>query len=126
MEKKKIIISEIAGFVSVILFVWLNEIIDLPHVMLGAPATPVNYAESVLESFAVLVVAALTISITNKLLKKIKHLEGFFRICCVCKKIYDSQKKEWIALEGYFDENSKLEFSHGLCDDCTKLYKKMV
>ncbi|MBI3739734.1 MAG: GGDEF domain-containing protein [Chloroflexi bacterium] len=39
-----------AGFGIVIAFTWLNEIIDLPHFLLGAPATPVNWKESLIET----------------------------------------------------------------------------
>ncbi len=39
-----------AGFVVVILFTWLVEIFDLPHLLLNAPSTPINWKESILES----------------------------------------------------------------------------
>ena len=124
MEKKKIIICEIIGFGFVTIFIWLNEIIDLPHILFGAPQTPINFVESILESFIVLTLAILVILVTKKLLKRIKYLEGFLRMCCVCKKIYDSNKQEWVRLETYFDKHSKIEFSQGLCVECKKLYSQ--
>ena len=82
MERKKIIIYEAMGVVFIIIFIWLDEIIDLPHILLGAPKTPINFTESIVESFIVFILAALTLSITNRLLKRIKYLEGFLCICC--------------------------------------------
>jgi PAS domain S-box-containing protein len=31
------------------ILVWLNEIVDLPHLLLGAPHTPINWREAILE-----------------------------------------------------------------------------
>ena len=126
MEKKKIIICEIIGFGFVIIFIWLDEIIDLPHVLFKTPQTPINFTESILESFIVIVLAILVIVITKKLLIRIKYLEGFLHICCVCKKIYDCNSQEWVHFETYFDTHSKIEFSQGFCTECKKIYDKIL
>jgi len=40
----------VAGmFVLLSILVWLNEILDLPHLLLGAPHTPINWRESITE-----------------------------------------------------------------------------
>lgn len=43
--------------VLLILLVWLNEIYDLPSLFFGAPPTPFNWQESLLETFVVVLVA---------------------------------------------------------------------
>ncbi len=44
------------GFVISILFTWLNEILDLPHLIFNAPVTRVNWQEAVIETvFATIV-----------------------------------------------------------------------
>ncbi|MBI5838605.1 MAG: GGDEF domain-containing protein [Chloroflexi bacterium] len=46
----------IAGFIISIAFTWLNEIADLPHIIFKAPATPINWRESIIETvFSVIV-----------------------------------------------------------------------
>jgi len=41
----------VAGmFVLVCMLVWLDEIVDLPHLLLGAPHTPVNWREAIVET----------------------------------------------------------------------------
>jgi len=122
---KKIIFYEIIGFTFIILSNWLNEIIDIPHLLFNAPQTPFNITESILESFIGLLLAVLTILFTKKLLERIKYLEGFLRICCVCKKIYDRSKKKWLPFEAYFNKNTEIEFSHGYCPDCLKKYSNI-
>lgn len=43
------------AIVVIIAFLWLDEILDLPHYLLGAPPTPVNLRESAIETIFVLV-----------------------------------------------------------------------
>jgi PAS domain S-box-containing protein len=50
---------------------------------------------------------------------KIKRLRGLLPICASCKKIRDD-KGYWQQLEGYIQNHSEAEFSHGICPDCAK------
>jgi hypothetical protein len=51
-----------------------------------------------------------------------RALRGILPICANCKKIRDSQE-QWHPLEVYILEHSEIDFSHGLCPECTmKLY----
>ena len=62
------------------------------------------------------------ISKLREALAKIKTLSGLVPICASCKKIRDD-KGYWNRIEGYIEEHSEAEFSHGLCPDCeAKLY----
>jgi hypothetical protein len=40
-------------------------------------------------------------------------------ICCSCKKIRTG-KSSWQAIENYIREHAAVDFSHGLCPDCSK------
>jgi len=37
-------------FVLLCILVWLNEAVDLPHLLLGAPRTPINWREAIIET----------------------------------------------------------------------------
>ena len=114
---QKIIIGyEALGFGLIILLLWVDEIFDFPHYILGAPATPVNWKESILESSAVFLLGAYIIYLSYKMLRKLKYLEGFLPVCSFCKKIRID--KEWIQLEQYISDHSDAVFSHSLCPDC--------
>jgi len=53
---------------------------------------------------------------------KVKTLSGLLPICASCKKIRDD-KGYWKQIEGYIQEHSNAEFSHGMCPECSdKLY----
>jgi hypothetical protein len=116
--KKTIIIYEIVGFVFIIFYLWAEEIFDLPHNLLGAEATPINWVEATMETVIFLIFGALIVFMTRKFLNHIRYLEGFLPVCSFCKKIRVGS--EWISIENYITEHSEAEFSHGLCPECIK------
>jgi PAS domain S-box-containing protein len=52
---------------------------------------------------------------------RIKELKGLLPICSYCKKIRND-KGYWQALEGYIIEHTDAMFTHGICEDCAKIY----
>ena len=119
---KQIIIYEIIGFSAILLLIWLDEFIDIPYLLLGAEATPVNWRESLFESVCIVILGVIIIQFTHKMLQRMKHLEGILPICASCKRIRD-KNGTWHQIESYVSERSEAEFSHGLCPDCAeKLY----
>jgi hypothetical protein len=115
---KQILIYELIGFSIIILFIWLGEIIDLPHTVFGAPATPVNIIEASYESSMVTALAFLVAVFTRHHLSRLKHLEGFLPVCSFCKKI--RIHGSWIPLDEFIQNNTAAEISHSLCDDCMR------
>ncbi|MCD4706200.1 MAG: hypothetical protein K8S62_00500 [Candidatus Sabulitectum sp.] len=115
--RKKLITCEIVAFLCIIMFIWLDEVIDIPHLLLGAESTPLNWRESLSESMIVAIIGVLIISYTKKLIRRVKILEGFLPICSSCKRIRDS-KGHWHQMESYIRDKSEAEFTHGLCPDC--------
>lgn len=53
--------------------------------------------------------------------KRMDDLEGLLPICAYCKRIRDDQE-QWSGLEGYIEQRSRAEFSHGVCPDCYAKY----
>lgn len=113
---KRVILLECLGFLAVTLFIWIDEILDLPHILFGSVATPVNIAESIFETCFIFSLALLTLFFTNRLLKEIKYLRGFLLVCSVCKNIRKGDR--WIPIEEFISSESEAKFSHGLCPDC--------
>lgn len=115
---EKIIIYELIGFGIVILFIWIDELLDIPHTLLGAEKTPVNIIESAIETAVFLLFCILTILLTIRLLTKVKHIEGFFQYCRSCQKI--KVENHWVPIDIFLKENSEAELSDTLCTDCMK------
>jgi hypothetical protein len=113
-----IIICETLGFALVILTLWLDELTDVPRLIIGREPTPVNYPELVLESGIMLLLGAIVIAVSARLLKRIKYLEGFLFVCSYCKRI--NVNGNWIPLDEFISKNTEVSLSHGLCPDCEK------
>lgn len=119
---KRVITYEVFSFLFIILIIWLDEILDMPSLFLGAEPTPINWREALFESVIICIFGMTIIYMTVKLFRKMKYLEGILPICASCKKIRDS-KGSWHQIEGYVRDRSEAEFSHGICPECTeKLY----
>ena len=116
--KQEVLLFEGIGFVLVLALLWLNEALDFPHRLLGAPQTPLNWRESVLESVVVLGLGAATLSWTHHALARIRYLEGFIRVCMFCKRV--QTRDEWVPIEVYVIDHSEAVVSHSMCPECRK------
>ncbi len=113
------LLYEAAGFGSIIVLIWLNEALDLPVLLLGAPETPVNWRESLLESALIAVVWTAVSRKTKTLFQRMKYLEGLLPVCAACKRIR-CQDGGWQELEAYIADRSDAAFTHGICPDCAE------
>lgn len=52
-------------------------------------------------------------------LAKIKQLSGMLPICASCKKVKDDNGY-WRQIESYIRDHAEVEFSHGMCPECSK------
>ena len=103
-----------------------NEVLDLPHFVLGDQATSWSQriGEITIELIIFIGVIALETYLSRSLFQRIKILEGFLPICANCKKI--RTQNQWEQIETYISENSLAQFSHSLCPDCQKkLYPEL-
>ncbi len=116
---KRIIYYEVIGWLFIIFVIWLDEILDIPHYLFGADQTPINWIECVFETITISLGWIVIVCFTNKLLNKIRHLEGFLPICASCKKIRDNNGR-WNQMESYIKDHSEAEFSHSICPECAK------
>jgi hypothetical protein len=122
---KKVLSYQLVAFTAMIALIWLDEILDLPHFLLGSIATPVNWRESLFETLIIAPFGLVIIRNTKILFSRMKYLEGFLRICSSCKKICDEQGN-WQQIEMYIHERSGARFSHGICPRCAeKLYPEV-
>jgi hypothetical protein len=117
LERKMLLVG-LVGFTLVIALIWIDEIFDLPHHLLGAEETPLNWSESLLETALVSVLAFFIAFLSRRVLNRVKYLEGLLPICSFCKKIRVG--KDWVPVERYIEERSDADFSHSLCPDCLR------
>jgi hypothetical protein len=119
---RQVIVCELTAFTLILALIWLDELIDIPNLLLKAPATPINWREAIFESTLIVPLGLLAIQYTKTIFRRLKHLEGLLPICSSCKKIRDDHGT-WHILEAYISNHSEATFSHGLCSHCAhKLY----
>ncbi|MCB9850231.1 MAG: hypothetical protein H6817_05955 [Phycisphaerales bacterium] len=116
----RILIPGASGFVGIIALLWISQIVDLPHRLFGTPATPFNWAESLLETLVVVIVAVVVLCWIRHVLLRIRSLEGSLHVCMYCKRVQTHER--WTHIEEFITEHSEVLFSHGLCTDCLNRY----
>lgn len=116
---KRIIVYETMAFLFIILLIWLDEVIDIPYLLLGAEATLINWRESLFESVIIFILGAVMIYFTNRIFLRMKYLQGTLAVCASCKKIRDD-KGNWHQIESYIHERTEANFSHGICPECAE------
>lgn len=122
---KKVLSYQLMAFAAMIALIWLDEIHDLPHGLLGGISTPVNWRESLFETMIIAPLGLIIIRNTRILFNRMQYLEGFLHICSSCKKICNEQGN-WQQIEEYIHERSEARFSHGICPRCAeKLYPEV-
>jgi hypothetical protein len=121
MIAKKVAWYEATAIFFIIAVTWLDEILDIPYLLLGGPATPINWRESLFESIVIAAVGALIIRHTYRLLLRISYLESILPVCASCKKIR-MDPEFWHDIKHFVKERAKTEFTHGICPDCIEKY----
>lgn len=113
---RKLLALQGLGFLVVLAFLFADEFLDLPHLVLGAPATPVNWRECLLEGLVTAALGVFVAVITYQLGERVKRLEGILCICSFCKRI--RTEAGWVPVESHVSAHSDAQFSHGLCPTC--------
>ncbi len=108
---------ESIGFVFVIALSWLDELLNLPGLLFGGSKVP-DWHESLMETVVVLAVWLVVAVLTRRLLGRLRHLEGFLKMCAWCRKI--DYNGEWIPVEAFLAQKLDVKTSHGVCPECAR------
>jgi hypothetical protein len=107
------------------LIVWLDELLDLPHLLFGWPPGAAKYPEAIMESILILLVGVVVVVNTVWLFKRIEQLESYIVMCAWCRKI-KADDERWIVIEDYLKEKDARQISHGLCNKCAEKQLKNI
>jgi hypothetical protein len=116
IKTKLILAAETGMFCLILTTIWLDEFLDLPKLLLGAPATPYRIEEYLLESGLIAIVAVIVIVISFITLQKIERFDRYLRVCAWCRSVWlDGQ---WVKFEQYLEAQHELQSTHGICEKC--------
>lgn len=98
----------------------INEVLDIPHYLLGDMSTSFQQrtGEVLIEVIILCIIITIEFVLITKLYRRIKILEGFLSICASCKKV--RHENNWEHIEKYISDHSLAQFSHSICPDCGK------
>ena len=61
---------------------------------------------------------------TRRLLKQVRQLEDFLRVCAWCRRI--DYKGEWMPLEDFMEQGFDTPTTHGICPECLRQKKEAM
>ncbi len=97
---RRVSLYEATAILFIIAIIWIDEILDIPYVLLGGPATPINWRESLFESVIILIIGAVIIRHTYRLLMRVGQLESTLPVCASCGRIR-VDAEFWQGVEEY-------------------------
>jgi hypothetical protein len=109
---------ECIAFALIIGVAWFEEFARLPHLFFGAAERPTDWREVVVVTGMVLVIGAIVMLLTRRLLLRLHYLERFLRVCAWCRKI--GYHDQWMPVEDFFKQGFRVETTHGMCPECLK------
>jgi hypothetical protein len=107
---------EALSFVLVAVLIWMNEYLDLPHRLFGAPATVPRFSEVVVEGGLVLILGAVITSVSGALFRRVVYLESLLTLCGSCQKV--GVDGRWITYEAFVAQQDQIRTSHSVCPTC--------
>jgi len=126
MEKNsnltKIVIIQNLGFLAIIVLCYLDELLKLPALIFSDH--PFVFRRSTLEMLLFLAVWLLVSGSTHRLLKRIRQLEEFMRVCSWCRRI--DFKGKWITLETFMEQGFDTPTTHGICPECRQQKREAI
>jgi hypothetical protein len=105
------------GFSFMIALIWLMEAFHVPHYMFGENDEP-NWSRALARSCVLLIVWGIVHIPTSRLLKRLRDLEEYLRICAWCQKV--GHEGEWISMQQYLSSTFENRTTHGVCPECSK------
>jgi hypothetical protein len=114
--EKAILAIELIGFIAVLAIIWFDEFVDIPFLYFGAAKTPPRPEEYWFETLTVLILGIAVFAATIAVLRRVRYLERFIRVCAWCRKVM--VEDTWVPFEEYLKLQHDVISSHGMCPTC--------
>ena len=112
------------GFLVLIGLCWLDELVGLRSLVLDNHPFIRDFRESTLEMLLIFGVWLIVAGSTRRLFFRVRHLEGFMKVCAWCRRI--EHGGTWMPLEKFFERGFDTPTSHGICGDCAEKTKAAI
>ena len=122
MPFRKVLLCQSAGFIAIITLSWFDEVIGLRSLIFGNNPYISDFRESAIEMLFVLAVWLLVAGTTQRLLRRVSHLEKYLHVCAWCHRVDSGQ--EWMKLEEFMERKFETHTSHGICEECLRQHRE--
>jgi hypothetical protein len=113
---RRVLLLEAVAFLAVIAIIWLDEVLDLPHILFRATPTPLRIGEGLMESLLILLLGLAVLLVTARAFRRIAYLESLVVMCAWCRRVRDEQ--EWLPVELFLERQHNANTTHGICETC--------
>ena len=120
----KVLLCQHAGFLAIIVLCYLNELLTLPSWIFSDHSFDFMFRRSTVEILLILAVWLLVSRSTSRLLKHVRELEAFMRVCAWCRRI--DHKGEWMPLEKFMLQGFDTPTTHGICPECLRQQQNAI
>jgi hypothetical protein len=112
----RIILYQNLGFLTIIVLCYFDDLFKLPTVLFSNHPLAFAYRHTIVEMVLVLAIWFFVSLSTRRLLKRVRQLEDFMRVCAWCRRI--DCKGEWMRLEEFMQQGFDTPTTHGICPEC--------
>ena len=109
-------------FIFLLCFVWVIEILDIPHLVFGVEDTPFSLYRVCLLSAAV--IGAAVIAIGNTYEQQRALLRKLLKTCLYCHRVKTTHG-HWEHVEEYFIKHYPVSMERGACPACEEMLALM-
>ena len=112
----RVVLYQNLGFLAIIALCYVDELLKLPSLIFSDHPFAFVYRRTTLEMLLVLAVWLLVSASTGRLLKRVRQLEEFMKVCAWCRRI--DYHGEWMKLEQFMQQGFDTPTTHGICPEC--------
>ena len=98
-----------ASFVILLLFVWANELLNIPALLYGVPEREPDIVRACVMTAGVLITGIITVG--NTYLQQRRIVKGMLAVCSYCRKIRIDESA-WEELESILSDHSATALTH--------------
>ena len=110
------------AFVFLMCFVWVVEVLDIPHRVFGVEESPFSLYRACLLSAAVIGAAVVAIGHTYEQQRSL--LRKLLKTCIYCHRVKTTFGK-WEHVEEYFIKHYPVSMERGACPSCHDMLEQM-
>ena len=113
---RTVLVYEAVAFAAILAIVWIDEIFEIPEALLRPYTRHPELWEGLLETVAIVAIAATILRMTRRVLSRLFYLESFLKVCAWCRKI--QREDRWVTIEEYLASGFATRTTHGMCPEC--------